>query len=144
MMRFLTAYYHRQGLSLLWLLAREMLTGAWRTKTRPEPLIFAGRELMKGWSVMDRLGEIKVPTLVMAGRDDFLFPPEHQVQLAAGIPNARLRIVERAGHNPQSERSDEVMEAIKDFMTADAGRHSYIHARDRAIIAPRPIAGVQA
>jgi pimeloyl-ACP methyl ester carboxylesterase len=39
----------------------------------------------------------------MAGRDDFLFPPERQVQLAAGIPNARLRIIERAGHNPHSE-----------------------------------------
>ena len=76
---------------------------------RPEALIFAGRHLLKGWTVMDRLGEITVPTLVMAGRDDFLFPPEHQVELAAGIPNARLRIIERAGHNPHSERPAEVM-----------------------------------
>ncbi len=50
-----------------------------------------------------RLSEIKVPTLVMAGRDDFVFPPEHQGQLAAGIPNARLEIVERTGHNPHDE-----------------------------------------
>ena len=69
---------------------------------------------------MDRLGEIKVRTLVMAGRDDFVFPPEHQLELAAGIPNARLQIVERAGHNPDMEQPAEVMEAVRDFISADA------------------------
>ena len=68
-----------------------------RTKARPPAEIFGFGQLMKGWTVMDRLGEIRVPTLVMAGRDDFLFPPEHQGQLAAGIPNARLEWIERAG-----------------------------------------------
>ena len=67
---------------------------------------------------MDRLGEIKVSTLVMAGREDFLFPPEHQVQLASGICSARLRIIERAGHNPHSERPEEVMAAVRDFIGA--------------------------
>jgi len=60
---------------------------------------------------MDRLGEIKVPTLVMAGRDDVFSPPEHQGQLAAGIPRARLQIIERAGHFPYSERPAEAMAA---------------------------------
>ncbi|HSM58965.1 MAG TPA: alpha/beta fold hydrolase, partial [Candidatus Sulfomarinibacteraceae bacterium] len=68
------------------------------------------------WTVMDRLGEINVPTLVMAGRDDFLFPPEHQEALAAGLPNARLKIIERAGHNPQDEQTAEVMEAVRNFL----------------------------
>jgi proline iminopeptidase len=67
---------------------------------------------------MDRLAEIQAPTLVMAGRDDFIFPPEHQAQLAAGIPHARLRIVERAGHNPHSERPDEVMAVIRESLHA--------------------------
>jgi pimeloyl-ACP methyl ester carboxylesterase len=58
---------------------------------------------------------------VMAGRDDFLFPPEHQVALAAGIANARLQIIERAGHNPHSEQPAEVMEAVSDFISADVG-----------------------
>jgi proline iminopeptidase len=34
---------------------------------------------------MDRLGEITVPTLIVAGRDDFLFRPGHQCELAAAI-----------------------------------------------------------
>jgi pimeloyl-ACP methyl ester carboxylesterase len=68
---------------------------------------------------MDRLREIEVPTLVIAGRDDFLFPPEHQAQLAAGIPNGRLRIIERAGHNPH-EQTYEAMGAISNFLSAGA------------------------
>ena len=88
-----------------------------RTKPRPEAHRFAVEHLTKDWSVMDRLGEIEAPTLVIAGREDFLFPPEHQAQLAAGIPGARLRIIERAGHNPHDEQTDEVMDAVAGFLT---------------------------
>ena len=97
-----------------------LLEGAWQSKVRPEALAFVGQHLARGWTVMDRLGEISAPTLVMAGRDDFIFPPEHQAQLAAGIPNARLRIIERAGHNPQDERPAEVFAALREFIPAPA------------------------
>jgi proline iminopeptidase len=102
----------------LWPVLRELFRGAWRFKPRPEALIFAGRHLLKGWTVMDRLGGITVPTLVMAGRQDFLFPPECQRELAAGIPDARLRIVEQAGHNPHLEQPAEVMQAVSGFLPA--------------------------
>ena len=92
-----------------------MLWHGWRTKLRPEPLIFAGRVLLDGWSVVDRLADITAPTLVIAGRDDFVFPPESQQELASGIPGARLVLIDRAGHNPHDERTDEVMDAIRDF-----------------------------
>ena len=87
--------------------------------------------MTRGWSVMDRLGEIQAPTLVIAGHDDFLFPPESQALLAAGIPNARLRIIERAGHNPQSERSAETLAAVADFL-AVAPVLANLPARDAA------------
>jgi len=110
--RLLPAYDHHFSIAHT---AHGMLAGAWRMKTRPEALMFGGR-MMQGWSVMDRLGEIRVPTLVLAGHDDFLFPPESQALLAAGIPDARLRIIERAGHNPQSERTDATLAAVADFL----------------------------
>jgi proline iminopeptidase len=116
LMRFGGAYYHHPSIRLV---AREMLKGEWRTKTRPEALIYAGRHLLNGWTVMDRLSEIKVPTLVLAGRDDFLFPPQHQAALAAGIPNSSLHIIENAGHNAHSERPAEVISAVTDFISAD-------------------------
>ena len=65
---------------------------------------------------MDRLREITVPTLVMAGRGDFVFPPEPQLELADAIHHARLQIIERAGRNPQSEQAAEVMAAVRDFI----------------------------
>ena len=96
-MKFMSAYFYH--LNLLGDGPRDGLQGLAQSM-RPEALIFGYSQLLNGWTVMDRLGEIKVPTLVMAGRYDFLFPPEHQAMLAAGLPNARLEIIERAGHNP--------------------------------------------
>jgi proline iminopeptidase len=117
LMRIGSAYSYRPSLRLT---VRDLVRGEWRAKLRPEALIFAGRHLLKGWTVMDRLGEITAPTLVMAGRDDFVFPPEHQHELADGIPHARLQIIERAGHNPHSEQPAQVMQAVRDFISADA------------------------
>ena len=97
-----------------------MIHGGWRTKMRPEALVFGSRHLVKGWTVVDRLGEITVPTLVVAGRDDFVFPPECQLELAAGIPNARLQLIEHAGHSPHSEQPAEAMRAVSDFISAHA------------------------
>jgi proline iminopeptidase len=107
-----------------WYAAVRMMFAERRSKARPQAGIFGFGQLMKGWTVMDRLGEIRVPTLVMAGRDDFLSPPEHQGQLAAGIPNARLEIIERAGHNPHDERTAEVMKAVRDFVPTDVAERS--------------------
>jgi proline iminopeptidase len=115
-MRIAGAYSHRSSLRLT---ARGALEGGWRTRYRPQAFIFAGRHLLKDWTVMDRLGEITVPTLVMAGSSDFVFPPECQRELAAGIPNARLQIIDRAGHSPHSEQTAEVMATLKQFLSAD-------------------------
>jgi len=115
LMRIGGAYYSRPSLSLV---ARELIRGEWRSKMRPEAMIFAGRYLLNGWTVMDRLSEITAPTLIIAGRDDFIFPPEHQRELAAAIPRARLQIIERAGHNPHEEQPAEVMQAVRDFISA--------------------------
>lgn len=115
MMRLAGAYYHRPGPLLM---THEILKVGMRTKARPEAQIFAFGQLLKGWTVMDRLGEIQVPTLVLAGRDDFQFPPEHQAELAAGIPNAQLEIIERAGHNAPTERPDQIIQAVRELLAA--------------------------
>jgi proline iminopeptidase len=129
-MRLAPAYDHRFSVLRL---AREMAGGGWRMKARPETMIFGFGTLLAGWSVMDRLGEIQAPTLVIAGRDDFLFPPESQALLAAGIPDSRLLIVERAGHNPHAERPALTLSAIASFLGAPA---SHPAARARARVRP--------
>ncbi len=111
-MKFNNAYNYRSSLAGT---IKGILTGH-MPKFRPAALIFGYSQLLKGWTVMNRLSEIKVPTLVLAGRYDFLFPTEHQVALAAGIPNARLETVENAGHNPHMEQPAAVQRLIRDFL----------------------------
>ena len=113
LLRFGKAYYYNPySPRVLREMARE-----WRAKPRGEAFVFAGSYLWKGWSVADRLAGINVPTLVLGGRDDFQFPPECQVELAAAIPNARLEIIERAGHNAHAERPEEVMRTVREFLS---------------------------
>jgi proline-specific peptidase len=112
-MRFSRAYFYHFSLLKT---AYDIVFGP-RVKLRPETTIYGFNHLYPGWTVMDRLNEITVPTLVFAGRHDFLFPPEHQALLAAGISNATLKIIECAGHNPQMEQAAEVIEVIKDFLS---------------------------
>lgn len=93
---------------------------------RPEAHIYNCRHLARGWTVMDRLGEIAAPVLVLAGRHDFLFPPEHQAILADRLANARLELIERAGHNPQIEETAEVIAAIRRFLLeTESGEQEY-------------------
>lgn len=111
-MKFMSAYsYHNSLLTLV----HDMVSGR-HMKMRPEALIFGYGQMLQGWTVMDRLGEIQVPTLVLAGRYDFLFPPEHQAILTDRLPNARLELIECAGHNPQMERPSEVIQALRRFL----------------------------
>ena len=110
--KFLRAYFYKFGI-------RDMPTSiraAFRMKMRHDAHVFGFGTTLKNWSVMDRLGEIGAPTLVLGGREDFLFPPEHQAILADRIANARLEIIERAGHNAHAEQAREVMQIIKDFI----------------------------
>jgi pimeloyl-ACP methyl ester carboxylesterase len=115
LLRIGAAYYDHPSWHLL---LRTMMQGGWRSKSRPEALIFAGRHLLKDWTVMDRHGRIRVPTLVVAGRGDFVFPPDCQRELAASIPHATLHLVEHAGHNAHEERTEEVLQSVTEFIRA--------------------------
>ncbi len=116
-MKFARAYYHHSSrLALI----RDIPAG-FKTRMQPEAQIFGFGQLLAGWTVMDRLGQIETPALVLAGRDDFQFPPEHQAILADRLPRAELAIVERAGHNAPMERPREVMAIIERFLAGVEG-----------------------
>ena len=117
-MKFMKAYSYHSSLLYqpgILTLAQKLGLGP-PMKIRPEALIFGYGQMLQGWSVMNRLGEIQVPTLVTAGRYDFLFPPEHQAILADRIPNARLELIECAGHNPQLEEEEVTVGIIRSFL----------------------------
>jgi proline iminopeptidase len=105
-------------------MVRELAHGGWRTRIRPEPFQFAGRALLPEWTVVARLAEITAPTLVIAGREDFIFPPECQQQLLTGIPHAELVLIDGAGHNPQDENPAAVMAVLRPFLMGTRDHHS--------------------
>lgn len=54
------------------------------------------------------LGAIEVPTLVLAGWQDAITPPELQLEMARAIPDATLALVPRCGHLSTLERPEAV------------------------------------
>jgi pimeloyl-ACP methyl ester carboxylesterase len=47
-----------------------------------------------------------------------MIPVEHGQAYAAGIPGARLLVIPRAGHLPQLETPDELVQAVQEFAAA--------------------------
>jgi pimeloyl-ACP methyl ester carboxylesterase len=65
--------------------------------------------------VRDALANVTVPTLVAVGDHDRVTPPEAAMILVSDLPNARLEIVEGAGHLPMLEQPDAVNDMLARF-----------------------------
>ncbi len=66
----------------------------------------------------DLLGDIKVPTLILAGQDDPLSNPERNRSMAEAIAGAKLTLIEGAGHFPMLEKPGEVSAALRAWLAA--------------------------
>jgi proline iminopeptidase len=112
MVRLGKAYYHRFGP----LVQIRAVVDALKIKSNPEACVFGFQNLLKDWSITERLSGISVPALLIAGADDFQFPPEHQMEMAKALPNARCLIIEKAAHNPLVEQPKQTIESIRAFV----------------------------
>jgi pimeloyl-ACP methyl ester carboxylesterase len=65
-----------------------------------------------------RLEEVRVPTLVLTGRQDPQMPVACAQELAAGIPNARLVLFEWSGHYPFLEEPGTFWATVRAFLIA--------------------------
>jgi non-heme chloroperoxidase len=77
------------------------------------------REALAGGIAYDdteRLGDITVPTLVIGGDKDALFPPADQAALAAALPHARLTTYPDVGHCPNWEQPDRLVADVDRFI----------------------------
>src|SRR5438876_10835736 len=64
------------------------------------------------------LGGVATPALVVWGGDDRAVPLECGERYAKALPNARLSVIERAGHFVEMERPDELSRLVADFVKA--------------------------
>ncbi|MBI5905228.1 MAG: alpha/beta hydrolase [Deltaproteobacteria bacterium] len=83
--------------------------------TRPEAFL-ADFRACNGFDAMSRLGEVRVPTLVVNGDDDRLTPLKYGQYLATNIDGAVLKIVHGAGHLAMLEKPTEVNAVIAAFI----------------------------
>lgn len=64
------------------------------------------------------LAGVKLPALVLVGEQDEATPPPMSHELAAGLPDARLKILHGCAHVPQLQAPETFLAAIKDFIAA--------------------------
>lgn len=62
------------------------------------------------------LARIQCPTLVICGRQDLVTPPEMAEEIAHGIPDAQLSIVEDCGHLSTLDQPDEVSRRLLEWV----------------------------
>jgi 3-oxoadipate enol-lactonase len=63
-----------------------------------------------------QLGQVEVPVLVLVGEHDEATPPPMSHELAALLPNARLKIIAGCAHVPQLQSPEIFLDAIGDFL----------------------------
>jgi 3-oxoadipate enol-lactonase len=64
------------------------------------------------------LAKVKVPALVVVGEQDEATPPPMSHELAALLPDARLKIIAGCAHVPQLQAPKVFLETIADFLPA--------------------------
>ncbi|MCY3781221.1 MAG: alpha/beta fold hydrolase [Chloroflexi bacterium] len=101
------------------------------SKNRPADMARQTAEIMRGTSpsvfegdliacdnfdVSNRLGDIKAPTLILAGENDRMTPVALSQELEAGIPGSELQIIPSAGHMLQLEQPELTKELIDSWL----------------------------
>ena len=80
------------------------------------PVLVNQLKLGQRFDTWEDLVNIQNPTLVIVGKEDILIPPENSKILAERIPNARLRILERGGHQFLIEDPEAFNNAVLEFL----------------------------
>ncbi|BAY08571.1 alpha/beta fold hydrolase [Calothrix sp. NIES-2098] len=79
--------------------------------------IFHQSRAILGCDTRQRLKDIHCPTLVLVSKQDILTPVKFSEQLAQGIPNAELVVLERGGHGLVVESPEAVASAMLNFLS---------------------------
>lgn len=67
-----------------------------------------------------RLGQVRVPTLILVGKNDELTPPRMARELEAEIPDSKLLILESGGHGLYWEVPQLFNQTVIGFLKAQA------------------------
>lgn len=79
----------------------------------------AGGRCMDDYDLRADLPRIAVPSLVLAGRHDFIMPPDVTAEpLAAGLADAELVVFEDSGHFPFIEQNEALLRVVRRWLVS--------------------------
>jgi proline iminopeptidase len=92
--------------------------GRTRAIYSPEPLnrAFGPDGFLRRFDLREELARITAPTLVLAGRHDWICPPEFSEEIAQLVPNADLRIFKHSSHSIRTDEPGAMIDAILGFL----------------------------
>ena len=70
------------------------------------------------YDVRQELAAIQVPTLVVAGRHDWITSIAHAHALASGIPHSDLMIFEESGHYPFIDETEHFLQVVEGWLAS--------------------------
>ncbi|MFW5748521.1 MAG: alpha/beta fold hydrolase, partial [Chloroflexota bacterium] len=81
----------------------------------------AGRAI-QSHDLSEAIKAISAPTLVIFGEQDSCIPVEEGIMTAAGVPHARLKLLDACGHFPMYEQKDAYLHALHTFLCRHIGQ----------------------
>lgn len=81
-------------------------------------VLYADFQACNEFDMMERISQIRVPTLVICGQEDLLTPPRFSQYLSDQIPRAQVRFIADAGHMVMLEQPQHVANALSDFFSS--------------------------
>lgn len=82
----------------------------------PEYAYLRQLQAAMAFNAEERVADIKAPTLVITGDADVIVPHQNSTNLAAKIPNAKLRVIKGGSHTFFIERPEEFNDAVIRFI----------------------------
>ncbi len=76
-------------------------------------------------NVKDELCQVKVPTLIIWGKNDQITPPFVAEEFRDGIENSQLVFIERCGHSPPMEQPSQFSHILGEFLKDPAPAYSH-------------------
>lgn len=77
---------------------------------------------LRRYNFIPKLHKIKVPTLVLAGKDDWICPPSQAKIIAEKIPGAKLVLFNRSSHAIAVDEPKKYIKTLKDFLAKKTTR----------------------
>jgi pimeloyl-ACP methyl ester carboxylesterase len=96
--------------------ALEAIVRAMAAETGPDAFARQQTAIMTRIDSRPGLAAIPCPTLVVAGDQDALMPPDRAAEMVEGIPNARQVVVPDCGHLSTLEKPEVLTRALTEFL----------------------------